>query len=917
MSISKLHIFSKNRDATAAMKGYQYQHLTTLETWLMNRVNNVDEVIYCDFEEDIFTRNIEKRQSKFHQIKLYSSNFSFSTEATQDTIANFFMLYTKGDYVLDDVIFSFETNASVAKKVVKGNDADVLKEWADAQGALPKDLLDKLRIKVKGILDDYIEKEYKAKTANGQPAPEFEAAFKMFKEMPEEALDKFIQSIRWTFEGIDPNTAILQKMDSIKKLIEKLPLRLHESTDVNLSILYHEVVRRSIQDNPEDRVLSNTSLDLLLLNAGDEKSRWYAEVYARWESLDKITYFNAGEFYEVVNAARHYRVSYIDAAHSKVWEKFLLDYSNLTDIEPSYKRKAIYELTFILLDDVIRTGWPSEALEGHEDAIRFYFDKLDQRKNLQDVHEDITLLQILLAASKNKLINIEEGEVNEWKNELLAFLDAELKAAENTDTKCKLLELRGSFEFHTALEKSPATIEKAIAWYRQILPQLPNTKLYSVSPLFDELESIQDMLIQVDGDAKTVDTIENFLPELQDAAINSGNRHIVAKRHVNKGVQLLHAGGQHDFLNALNHFHKAKDLWYQEHTKEGYILALLNLSQVYYALGMNIAGKYYAMCAIWSIWHFEDESLYHRLAQGTGLVFAGDFMQGAWMNAIDDFQLFILTKNEFESRGLPGRNEFFQKVLPDLAFIIHASPILAPELTHYIEFVKSQMGDLWTNRINPIVEELKKAAPDEASVIRAARAKITSEALSDLGKRRTIAFDALNIEWHISFENTHQDTAIAEEFTSALQVILCEIARVNKDVLKKDQIVNINITISEKYQPEELNENTGEWNVYIPRFDSKEQEKITFHYAFLGSITKSLLSSLSRLGSKEFDEFFNQTLHEKEKIAQRILCMNTYQKFFKNTIGDVEFEKSKRNGFNSLPPHLIFPKLHKLLNDQK
>lgn len=83
MSISKLHIFSKDRDATSAMRGYEFQHLRTLDTWLYNRINNIDEVIYCDYEDDIFSRNIEKGTSKFKQIKLYSTNFSFSSEAIQ------------------------------------------------------------------------------------------------------------------------------------------------------------------------------------------------------------------------------------------------------------------------------------------------------------------------------------------------------------------------------------------------------------------------------------------------------------------------------------------------------------------------------------------------------------------------------------------------------------------------------------------------------------------------------------------------------------------------------------------------------------------------------------------------------------------------------------------------------------------
>ena len=63
MSLSKLSIFSKDTDANEVVKGYEYQKLRTLENWLRNKVNKVDEIIYCEYEDDIFQRNIEEGSS--------------------------------------------------------------------------------------------------------------------------------------------------------------------------------------------------------------------------------------------------------------------------------------------------------------------------------------------------------------------------------------------------------------------------------------------------------------------------------------------------------------------------------------------------------------------------------------------------------------------------------------------------------------------------------------------------------------------------------------------------------------------------------------------------------------------------------------------------------------------------------------
>ncbi len=79
MNIHKLHIFAKNRDAIAAQKGYTFQQLKTLEDWIENRIAGEQQDIYCDYEDDILSRDIDKNKTKFTQITLYNTDFSFSS----------------------------------------------------------------------------------------------------------------------------------------------------------------------------------------------------------------------------------------------------------------------------------------------------------------------------------------------------------------------------------------------------------------------------------------------------------------------------------------------------------------------------------------------------------------------------------------------------------------------------------------------------------------------------------------------------------------------------------------------------------------------------------------------------------------------------------------------------------------------
>ena len=69
--ISKLYIFTKDTDATASLRGYQYQILMTLKIWLQNFQDGIQEEIFCDFEDDVFQKNEIAKSAKFRQIKLY------------------------------------------------------------------------------------------------------------------------------------------------------------------------------------------------------------------------------------------------------------------------------------------------------------------------------------------------------------------------------------------------------------------------------------------------------------------------------------------------------------------------------------------------------------------------------------------------------------------------------------------------------------------------------------------------------------------------------------------------------------------------------------------------------------------------------------------------------------------------------
>ncbi|MFZ3591892.1 hypothetical protein ACOI1C_22465, partial [Bacillus sp. DJP31] len=53
MTSSELALFKKNTDATGTNRGFLYQYLKTLNTWIKNFIANNKVEIYCETEDDI------------------------------------------------------------------------------------------------------------------------------------------------------------------------------------------------------------------------------------------------------------------------------------------------------------------------------------------------------------------------------------------------------------------------------------------------------------------------------------------------------------------------------------------------------------------------------------------------------------------------------------------------------------------------------------------------------------------------------------------------------------------------------------------------------------------------------------------------------------------------------------------------
>jgi hypothetical protein len=894
MSFHKLHIFAKNRDAVAAQKGYSYQQLKTLEDWIENRIAGGDEDIYCDFEDDILARDLVKGKTTFKQIKLYSTDFSFSSESIKKAIAHFFSLYTKGDYSFDQIEFQFETNVSVVGRTVKDNDAALLDEWHNSQENISADLMQRIRVRVKKILGEYIDERVEELKGNVELKSDIQTAKNIYDNLNDADFDAFISSIKWRFDGEETNKAIERIISRIDELIPKIPLPLDSvKTNMYSSLLVSEVFHRSIQDDPEDRKLTNELLDSILLNAGDKEDKWYAEAIQQFKGTT-IQHYYQGEFQTVISAASYCRWNQMDDGHKSHWLGMLKQYIHLEETPAANKRKAIYEHLFLKIGHDLLQERTSSPIAGEEDFINYYFDNWKPAIRVQDMEDDIVLLQLIKSQIKGFGLSFPEEQISRWEDNIKDYLESEAAKEKNVDRLCELLEMQGHLAHQSDITDPIKSFSSAFEYYRQIPPLLEKAQYYSLARLYAQMQQMVKMLTAYGLNDELLESMDKFMCEIQEYAEKTGLRHKTAHEFVERGMLHIEHHDLPNYLKALELFHKAKDKWRLEYTKEGYILSLLSIAKVYEGLGMTYASKYYSLLAFWSTWHFADPKLYKHLQKALSQVMHLDRKHGAWMNAIITFNHYLFSKREFDGKGFEmGNDKSYHRAVFEMASIIHAAPLIHPPLTEFIESLKPKLGFIWTEQIHPLVDEMTARITDMDALKQILNQNLVDLPLNDIGPTRNIRFNALNIDWHIQFENSETMTPIGEEFVSFLQITLCELARINPGILNSGK--QIFITVQKGHFQKQLTA-PDQWIATIPEFDSKEQPEIQMHYSYIGSLVMAILHNTSNLSKREFTQFYVEDLLKKGQLGEKALEAASYQRVFRNTTGSSsEITKQKED----------------------
>ncbi|WP_111308861.1 hypothetical protein [Confluentibacter sediminis] len=894
-SITQLSLFNKDTDAFATERGYEYQKLKTLESWLLNSIHKSDEIIYYDFEEDIFHRDLTKLKSTFRQIKLYSSNFSFASVEIRKTISHFFTLFCLGDYLLDEIIFVFEANSNIARKH-GNNDAKLLKDWHDNQDELMEPLLSKCVKICKEIVTEFVESQDDSR-------PELAAAKVKFEELKSNTdfWNEFVKSINWKFQGVGPEEAMVKSLKEIESLINQLPFPIKTSDiDSVIHSLHFHISQCATKESPEDRLLNAQLLEHKVLSLLGDSEKWYGEQLGKWRGFEGVKEFRLGELYEIIAISRFYRQHQELDGHREIWSEILVTYLNLADLPEFCEKDIIYELIFLKLR-------PTKSFKFHDpdttDIVSLtnrYFQIVP--KSVNDpltIEESVNIYSIIRSANHVfESINIDKATFDKWLNDMENVILLKLKTAK-VNTNCSYLESLSMIEFNLKNWDDENKIKgytKAISILKQIVAVSGEAGQYNYSNLLIRINEFLRAFFKLGLSEEYPEVIN----ELEDISTDLAS--IVSKREANfslavqfrtRGIDYLkYSKNSKDMLRSFDYFHRAKALLFKNETKDSFVLVLLNICQVYMGIGFNYAAKYYALAAFF--YSIQDEELFKRVTKSVSFICKIDFQNGTWFNFLMDYEKFIVFTGELNPEWDINVNADLREVLLDYAFVLYSIPYIGPELGVLVNHQIKELGWVKEEYMDMFIDGLSENLKTKDEVIRLARSKLVDFPLNDIGKERNIQFNAYGVTWNIQFENNYKSCSNGEEFCAILQILLSELKTHFPDFQIIDEVKNIQFNLLEGdslIPPKKIN--NFEWEVSLPMV-KKPKPYYPFIMGIIVSIFKEIIDD-----DKDVMSFFIDLQKDKD-LDSKATIIKPYDDLYKDLYSKDLYNKFMRDGFNKV-----------------
>ncbi len=821
-------LFLLKTSANSSIRGYHFQFLKTLEAWV-NSYIDYEEEIFCENEDDFVEKHLGSKIYRFNQIKCYTNEFSLGSDAIKRSLVNFYKIYQsfkRDDYKLE---FHLHTNS-------KPKDGNLLSDWFIKQDCLTNELLASIEENLRPILKAYDE-----------------------EQMDNEYLIPFIESIKWSFESREPEESISILIDNIKSSLLKIPdSKITQSqTELIFARLYYKVMSTSANSDSKLRRLTHEDL---INTISEQEDDWYVKTKGDWASYQPEEY-TIGDFIAIRVAAIHSMYTQYLNYDIKFWIKLLQDVAIKETRNQGIKRKAIYEIVVFSLRVL-------KKMDNRREDILYYLNSIELFVNSEDLDEAVMLLNYINVAKSYEdfEIPVEKDELTHWISKLRIIIDNEIESSNDTTRLCNLYFIKGNFLFFFSnTSNTIANLNESkgnsISWYEKIESKLTLIPLFSVERLLFLLDKQLKFFLEKSLDVKR---LEALISKVEDYYIN--NRE---KSFGNLQERAINYLKSKNYSIALSIFHRLdRETLHYERLYFNTIIKI-SIGDCYRIIGLSYASmRYSSLATNQIIENCESKSdLLKLLPKALMLSVNACNIQGDWIFQIFYIRAYFVFSEKFlgyyNASQEEDKNEIFNNLV-NIFFVTDRFNLIS----------KSKLSDIF-----PLGADFHKQVIQGVNESRKIFQKVSKNQLwkqlenqmiaypfNDFRSDRTITWNALGIDWNVSFEMDYDMLFKVERFVSFFQILLADLSEV-------DLCLPFNVSVKVKFNYDEGStitikqvhkNNLQAWDVLISNKFNEDEEQ---HFLQLSS---TIILELSLLNNSKLLSIIEEDLLERGKLASKL-----------------------------------------------
>lgn len=615
---------------------------------------------------------------------------------------------------------------------------------------------------------------------------------------------------------------------------------------------------------------------------------WYSKYREHWIENDAQPY-NFSDFHEIKYGLRKATFNEKLKPDLPAWlssiKKFLEQDSDFM------KSKVQYEVCVVALRG-------QNNLTAYKETVIDYFKDIDEVKDPAELTDIGVLLMYCSNAKRLGQFEIETSYLYDLSQKYMSRIDYFLKITEGFNTRCSLLEnkARAYMLPYFDGEEPTSNLDKAFQYWNELVDLVEQAALFPLDHFSDTLSVLTPHIGTDPRFLEITDKVDQLLAKRFGGFA-------AAKKCRDRAVA-FHDNGQ--TLLAIEHLHRAKINWFSAETLRGTIVSLQFIAQGYSELGLMYAAKYYLLSASFLAFHSKDDDVRDHISKSFFQTAEILYKSGEWLTFFSMMELALLAHHHYDSKPLDieehdslKRTFFYGTVVRTLSQRFWPDANKAVEKKFLDWALDDDLREELTNLIDKQDESSywKKTSLDDIWL--QIEENLSGKPFSDVGKKRTINWKALGIEWEVSFANSYELTRVTEEFVAVLQVALADFAMDDLQLLTVKVKINASLAEDDEIKIVEKFDNYKlELDIKIPSYKDNLPQEIDDRTSHILAYAISVLWYCTTLKQENFQEKVESAFEK--GLIKKTFFARPYPEIYKEMITPEMFIEKEKNYLDSI-----------------